>query len=67
MPRHGAKGHGLLTIDSALESLPADLAFEVAHSAFLVYLDRHRLLVVAEEAGEDGREGFILVRRRHCQ
>jgi hypothetical protein len=48
------------TVDSALEGLVADLAAEMAHTAFLVELAAHGLLVVAEEAGEDGGEGLSL-------
>jgi hypothetical protein len=43
-----------------LEGLVADLAAEMAHTALLVELAAHGLLVVAEEAGEDGGEGLGL-------
>lgn len=53
-----------LTVDPALEVLPADLALEMADAGFLVELDCDGFLVVAEQTCEDGREGLVLDRGR---
>lgn len=60
-------GATALTIDSALELLPADFAVEPAAAGLLVQFDFDRLFVVAEEACEGRWEGFALVRGRRCQ
>jgi len=46
-------------VDSALELLVADFAGEVSDALFLVELDGYGVLVVAEEAGENGWEGLV--------
>jgi hypothetical protein len=43
-----------------LELLAANLAFEGADTSLLVELDRYGVLVVAEEACEEGRQGIAL-------
>lgn len=48
------------TVDGGLEALAADFAFQRADAGFLIDLDGHGVLVVAEEAGEDGGERVAL-------
>lgn len=52
----GCMPRGLRTIDATLKFLAADFALEVAHAGLFVKLHGDGLLVVAEEAGECGRE-----------
>lgn len=48
------------TVDGRLVGLPADLAGEVPHAGLLLHLDRHRVLVVAEQALERrGQRGAL--------
>lgn len=49
------------TVDSALEALPAHLAFERADAGLLVNLDGHGVLVVAEQAGEYRGKRVVLL------
>jgi hypothetical protein len=49
------------TIDPVLEPLSADLAGQGADADFLLQLDLHGFLVVAEETGEGGGEGLALL------
>lgn len=51
------------TVDGALEALAADFAFQRADAGFLIDLDGHRVLVIAEEASEDGGERVALASR----
>jgi hypothetical protein len=53
-------GKGVLTINGALELLVADLAGELSHPGFLIELDGHGLLVVAEKTGECRSQGLVL-------
>lgn len=57
-PGYGREGQ--LTVDAGLELLAADLTGEVTQAQLLVEFDDDRVLVVAEETGECGCEGFPL-------
>jgi hypothetical protein len=50
----------MLTVYPALESLTTNFAFQVANAGLLFELDRHGLLMVAEETGEEGWERLVL-------
>lgn len=51
------------TVDGTLEALAADFAFQRADAGLLIDLDGNGVLVIAEEAGEDGGERVALVSR----
>lgn len=57
----GGEGERQRTIHRALELLIAHLAVQIANTGLLVQLHGDGLLVVAEEAGEDGWEGLVLL------
>ena len=60
-PRRFSYGdRGKRTVGRALELLPAHLALQVPNQGLLVDLDADGFLVVAEEAGEDGRKSLPL-------
>lgn len=54
------------TVDGALEALAADFAFQGADAGLLIDLNGYGVLVVAEEAGEDGGERVALGSRRRA-
>lgn len=50
-----------LTIDSALKGLATDFARQLSDTGFPVQLHRHRLFMIAEEAGECCCQWLILL------
>lgn len=48
------------TVDGALEALAADFALQRADAGLLIDLNGYGVLVIAEEAGEDGGERVAL-------
>lgn len=51
----------VLTVDSALKLLAADLALQRTDSRLLVQLDRDGVFVVTEKAGKRRRKSFVLL------